>query len=145
MGLSGYESSECLLDDGLSPLWHKFMDEYDKKLWNNGDSFYTYPFWQAAAYQFESQDGLTKTIIGAEAKNKVPAGLTVETIPAADWVVFTINSRTGFDNVEKAYARILTEWFPQSQYSRDTSMSHLEMFPGGMRICRIMGGKFGSR
>lgn len=59
------------------------------------------------------------------------SGLTVETIPAAEWAVFTINSRTGFDNVEKAYSRILTEWFPHSQYSRDESVPHFEVFPGG--------------
>lgn len=131
MGLSDYESSECLPGDGLTPLWRNFMDHYNAILWNNGESFYTAPFWQVAAYQFESQNGLTKAIIGAEFKDKNPAGLTVETIPAAEWVVFTINSRTGFDNVEKAYTRILTEWFPQSQYSRDTSVPHLEVFPGG--------------
>lgn len=131
MGLSGYESREYLPGDSLSPLWRKFMDNYNEILWNNGESFYTAPFWQVAAYQYESQNGLTKTIIGAEFKDKNPAGLTVETIPAAEWVVFTINSKTGFDNVDKAYARILTEWFPQSQYSRDTSVPHLEVFPGG--------------
>ena len=131
MGLSGYESRECPPGDSLSPLWRKFMDNYNEILWNNGESFYTAPFWQVAAYQYESQNGLTKAIIGAEFKDKNPAGLTVETIPAAEWVVFTINSRTGFDNVDKAYTRIFTEWFPQSQYSRDTSVPLLEVFPGG--------------
>lgn len=47
---------------------------------------------------------------------------------AADWVVFTINSKTGFDNVHKAYVRILTEWF---QYIHDESVPHLKVFPGG--------------
>ncbi len=131
MGLSGYESSEYLPGDGLTPLWRKFMEDYNAILWNKGDSLYTAPFWQVAAYEFESQKGLTKTIIGVEAKDNVPVGLTVETIPAANWAVFTINSRTGFDNVEKAYTRILTEWFPQSQYSRDESVPHLEVFPHG--------------
>ena len=131
MGLSGYDSCKCPPGDSLSPLWRKFMDNYNEILWNNGESFYTAPFWQVAAYQFESQNGLTKTIIGAEAKDKVPAGLTIEIIPAADWAVFTINSKTGFDNVDKAYARILTEWFPQNQYIRNESVPHLEVFPGG--------------
>lgn len=131
MGLSGYESSECLPGDGLTPLWRDFMDNYNGILWNNGNSLYTAPFWQVAAYQFKSQNHLTKTIIGAEVKGEVPDRLTVETIPAADWAVFTIISKTGFDNVEKAYTRILTEWFPQSQYQRDTSVPHLEVFPGG--------------
>ena len=35
-------------------------------------------------------------IIGGEAKDKVPAGLTIETIPAADWAVFTITSSWSF-------------------------------------------------
>lgn len=129
MGLSGHDSCGCLPGDGLSPLWRKFMDNYNSILWNNGKSFYTEPFWQVAAYQFESQNRLTKTIIGAEFNGKNPSGLTVETIPAAEWAVFTINSKTGFDNVEKAYSRILTEWFPHSQYSRDESVPHLEVFP----------------
>lgn len=94
IGLSGYDSCKCPPGDSLSPLWRKFMDNYNEILWNNGESFYTAPFWQVAAYQFESQNGLTKTIIGGEAKDKVPAGLTIETIPAADWAVFMINSKT---------------------------------------------------
>ena len=81
MGLSGYDSCKVSPGDSLSPLWRKFMDNYNEILWNNGESFYIAPFWQVAAYQFESQNGLTKTIIGAEAKDKVPAGLTIEIIP----------------------------------------------------------------
>lgn len=121
----------CLSGEEFGGLQNTILLLENEMLWNNGESFYTAPFWQVAAYQFESQNGLTKTIIGWEAKDKVPAGLTIETIPAADWAVFTINSKTWFDNVDKAYARILTEWFPQNQYIRDESVPHLEVFPGG--------------
>lgn len=51
-------------------------------------------------------------------------------VPAATWAVFPtkgVISET-FDGV---YARILTEWFPASNYKRDNSVPHLEVFPGG--------------
>ena len=72
------------------------MDNYNFRLWNGGgtDNYYTAPFWQVAAYDFQSDGGRTKVIIGAEYKGKKPDGMTVQTVPAATWAVFTISSPT---------------------------------------------------
>lgn len=109
------------------------MEHYNARLWNSGgaDKYYTSPFWQVAAYHFQSHAGKTKTIIGAEYKGKKPEGMTVETIPAAKWVVFSFTSPTGIDYVPAAYTRIMTEWFPASQYVRDEAVPGLEVFPEG--------------
>ena len=57
--------------------------------------------------------------------------MTVETIPAATWAVFSITSLTGIDYVPKAYAQIMTEWFPASNYKRDEAVPNLEGFLEG--------------
>lgn len=132
MGLSGYDSVEK--EGDLTPLWNKFMDEYNPKLWNNGKpSFYTEPFHQVGAYSFASKDGKVKMIIGAEYKGVKPEGvdISIETIPAATWVVFPFYGHTGFDKYNEAFTRILTEWFPASQYKRDESVPNLDVYPGG--------------
>lgn len=133
VGLSGYENAACHAGDTLSPLWREFMDEYDPRLWNGGGSgnYYSAPFWQVAAYQFQSEDGKTEAIIGAQYKGRHPDRMAVETIPAATWAVFPIVSPTGMDHVPAAYTRILTEWFPASGYRRDESAPNLEVFPAG--------------
>lgn len=133
MGLSGYENGECKTGDSLTTLWREFMDNYNFRLWNSGgtDNYYTAPFWQVAAYDFQSDGGQTKVIIGAEYKGKRPDGMTVQTVPAATWAVFTISSPTGIDYVPAAYTRIVTEWLPSSQYERDESVPSLEVFHGG--------------
>ena len=109
------------------------MDNYNSRLWNGGgaDNYYTAPFWQVGAYNFQSNGGQIKVIIGAEYRGKKPDGMSVETIPAATWAVFTITSPTGIDYVPAAYTRIVTEWFPASQYERDESVPSLEVFPNG--------------
>lgn len=70
-------------------------------------------------------------MIGAEYKGEMLEGMSVETIPAATWVVFSITSPTGIDYVPEAYTRIMTEWFPVSQYKWDEEVLNLEVFPGG--------------
>jgi AraC family transcriptional regulator len=131
MGLSGYETGE--IEGGMTPLWNSFMRDYNSKLWNNGDSYYTAPFWQVGAYAFTSENGRTKTIIGAEYKGKKPDGvnIAVETIPTATWAVFTFNGMTGNEKYNEAYTRIVTEWLPSSQYKRDESVPNLDVYPGG--------------
>jgi len=131
MGLSGHESADCRPGDTLPVLWREFMDSYNPRLLNNGDSYYSAPFWQVAGYDFHSRDGKTKAIIGAQYKGRKLEGMAIETIPAATWAVFTFNSPTGIDYVPAAYTRIATEWFPSSQYQRDESVPNLEVFPGG--------------
>jgi AraC family transcriptional regulator len=135
MGLSGYENGEAVeIKPGvcLTNLWNEFMDNYNSKLWNGGNpSYYTAPFWQIGAYDFKSEDDKVKAIIGAEYKGKKPDGMTIETIPAATWAVFSINSSTGNEQYNAAYTRVLTEWFPASQYKRDESAPNLDVYPDG--------------
>lgn len=133
MGLSGYETTECNGGDTLTPLWREFMDNYNSRLWNNGgsDNYYTAPFWQVAAYSYKSDDGRTKTIIGAECKGQCIKDMTAETIPSATWAVFPINSVTGINYVPAAYTKIMTEWFPASNYCRNELVPTLEVFPPG--------------
>jgi len=78
-------------------------------------------------------NGRTKAIIGAEYKNRKPDGvnLAIETIPAATWAVFSFNGSTGSEKYGEAYTRILTEWFPASQYKRDESVPNLDVYPPG--------------
>lgn len=131
VGLSGYEETECTNGDTLTPLWRKFMDEYDPLFWNGGESLYTAPFWQVAAY-YDSVDGdKVKTMIGAQFRDQVPVGASVETIPAATWAVFSVASPTGAEFVPEAYARVLTEWLPTSAYMRAQGLPTLEVFPSG--------------
>ena len=132
MGLSGYDSAEK--EGSLTPLWNKFMKEYDPKLWNNGrPSYYTEPFYQVSAYFCTPGSDKVKTIIGAEYKEAKPEGITlsVETIPAATWAVFSFYGQTGYDKYDEAYTRILTEWLPASQYRRDETAPNLDVYPSG--------------
>ena len=130
MGLSGYVEE---VTKGLPPLWEKYLNVYDPIMWNNGDSYHSAPFWQIGAYDFHSVDGKTKAIIGAEYKGKKPEGveISIETIPAATWAVFPINSVTGAEKYNEAYTRILTEWFPASQYKRNEEVRNLDVYPAG--------------
>lgn len=131
-GLAGLDG-ECEAGDSLTPLWRTFMEKYDAAFWNGGggNSYYTAPLWQVGAYWFETVEGRTRTIIGAEYKGRKPDETTVETIPAAMWAVFSITSPTGKEYVPAAYTKIMTEWFPLSQYRRDEQTPGLEVFPKG--------------
>ena len=134
MGLSGYVDEEHIeIKPGLSlvTLWDTFLNHgYNDHFLNN---FYTAPFWQVGAYDFNSLDGKTPTIVGAEYKGEMPDidGLDIKTIPAATWAVFSICSSTGSEKYNEAYAKILTEWFPQSQYARNEDVPCLDVYPGG--------------
>lgn len=134
VGLSGWEDPDLHCrpapGDTLTPLWRRFMDEYNPRLYNGGGPgcLYSEPFYQVAAYSYEL-DG--KTSIGAEYKGVRPEGMDLESVPSAEWAVFSIQSPTGWPHVPKAYTRILTEWFPQSGYNRDKSVPNLEVYPAG--------------
>jgi len=139
MGLAGYTSTT---DEWESSLWGQFLDggsgpdgsgTFNQALWNEGNpSYYTAPFWQVGAYDFKSVDGKTPTIIGAEYKGTKPdiKGMRMQTIPEATWVVFTFKGETG-SKVGEAITRIVTEWFPQSQYVRNENVPMLDVYPGG--------------
>ena len=117
--------------------WTRFMADYNKQLWNgsewNGpDSYYRAPFWQVGAYKFKTKENENGCIIGAELGNKsVLNGMDVETVPAATWTVFTITSKSGGKEAGEAYARIFSEWFPTSQYTRNENAPTLEVYLPG--------------
>ena len=139
MGLSGYTGGNVEWKDSL---WGEFLDggdgadgsgTFNQALWNKGKpSYYTAPFWQVGAYDFHSENGKIPTIIGAEYKGAKPYvdGLSMKTIPEATWAVFTFKGETGA-KVGEAITRIVTEWFPQSQYVRNESIPMLDVYPDG--------------
>ena len=139
MGLAGYFTPGEKWEDSL---WGRFLDggggadgsgTFNQALRNKGNpSYYTAPFWQVGATDFHSVDGKTPTIIGAEYKGVKPdiEGMTIRTIPKATWAVFTFKGETG-PKVGEAITRIVTEWFPQSQYVRDESIPTLDCYPSG--------------
>ena len=128
----GDSSQQDYMDSGsvLGPVWQRFMDEYDPRLYHGGGdgNLYCAPFWQVAAYSF-ALDG--ETAIGAEYRGKCPPGMELYPVPAAQWAVFTFSGPTGHPHVPEAYTRILTEWFPQSGYRRDEDVPNLEVYPAG--------------
>lgn len=132
VGLKGVSTSIADKGQTLDPMWTNFMNEYDSKLWNDGDNknFYTSPLWQVGAYWNDSEDGKTTCIIGAELLNNDDKSMTVEAIEACKWVVFSFTGPAGTGH-DEAYARINTEWFPTSKYKRRANIQHLEVYPPG--------------
>jgi len=144
MGLEGYTSFDenCQEEQWKDSLWGQFLDggdgpdgsgTFNQALWNQGNpSYYTEPFWQVGAYEFHSVDGRTPTIIGAQYKGTKPCidNLSMKTIPEATWAVFTFKGETG-SKVGEAITRIITEWFPQSQYIRNENVPMLDSYPDG--------------
>ena len=140
MGLSGHSKDNTPWEE---TLWAEFLDggsgkygsgSFNQALLNKGNpNYYTAPFWQVGAYDFQSYDGKTPLIIGAEYKGSTPdiKNLSFKTIPAATWAVFPIRGETGPAAYDAAYTRIFTEWFPQSGYARNESVPHLDIYPGG--------------
>ena len=133
MGLKGMSTSIAEAGDTLDPLWRNFMDNYNRRLWNNGgdNNYYGAPLWQVGAYWNESKNGETPCIIGAELGDRMMLeGMDIEVIPASSWAVFTINRPAGAV-IDEVYARIKTEWFPTSSYSRNPRIPNLEIYPPG--------------
>ena len=129
MGLSGYIEGELI--GGMPPVVKEFFENYYLKL----NRYYTSPFWQISVYDFKSVDDKCKVVIGSEYKDKKPDGITldIKDVPAATWAVFNIDGCIG-QTYDAAYARILTEWFPASNYKRDETVPHLEVLPVGSEI-----------
>ena len=129
IGLSGYLAGELV--DGMPTVIKDFYENYAPKL----GEYYTAPLWQVSVYDFESTDDKVKVVIGAEYKGKKPdaLSLTFKDVPAATWVVFSIEGCIG-ETYDAAYARILTEWFPTSSYKRDETIPHLEVLPTSSEI-----------
>ena len=124
MGLSGYIAGELV--DGMPSVVKEYFDNYYPTI----NEYYTSPLWQVSVYDFESFDNNTKVVIGAQYNGKKPAGLNldIKDVPAATWVVFSIEGCIG-ETYDAAYTRILTEWFPTSNYKRDETVPHLEVLP----------------
>ena len=142
MGLAGYTNGEDCTE-WKDSLWGIFLDggdgpdgsgTFNQAFWNQGkQSYYTAPFWQVGVYDFHSVDGKTPTIIGAEYKGRKPdiENMSIKTIPSATWAVFTFYGETGA-KVGEAITRIVTEWFPQSQYERNEDVPMLDVYPDGV-------------
>jgi len=125
--------------DDIGSMWDEYLDTpgcMNVRMGNEAPikpTFYSKPFEQVGVYDFQSVNGLTPAIIGAEYKGKIPniegftKGLTIKHIPAATWAVFSMKGTEGFGTA--GYARILTEWFPASAYKRNENAPHLEVFP----------------
>ena len=126
IGLSGYIEGELV--DGMPSV----VKEYFEGCYPRISKYYTAPFWQVSVYDFEPVGGKTKVLIGMEYKGERPDGLSLETkdVPSATWAVFSIEGCIG-ETYDAAYARILTEWFPASNYKRSEAVPHLEVLPVG--------------
>jgi len=141
MGLSGYITAEEMASEYILPSlvneFYKIESYFVKDPWTSWENqipnYYSSPFWQVIAIDFQSINGKTEAIIGAEYKGEKPDGvkLSIKNIPAATWAVFSVNSSIGKHQHDEAYARIITEWFPASQYKRDESAPNLDVYPPG--------------
>jgi len=129
MGLTGYIEGELV--DGMPSVVKEFFEQYYPRL----APYYTAPFWQVSVYDFQSVNDRCKVIIGAEYKGEKPEGIVLDMkdVPAATWAVFTIEGCIG-ETYDAAYARVLTEWFPTSNYKRDETVPHLEVLPVGSEV-----------
>jgi len=125
MGLSGYIAGELV--NGMPSVVNMFYKDYDPAI----SKYYTAPFWQVSVYDFNSIEDKSKVLIGAEYKGEKPNGinLDIKDVPPATWAVFSIEGCIG-ETYDEAYARILTEWFPTSNYKRAEAVPHLEAIPG---------------
>jgi len=93
----------------------------------------------ALAFEYESQDGKTKAIMG-QIKDTAQVNPSQEKpgqfsqskiIPASAWAVFAFDLPRSNTAISGAYARILTEWLPTSRYKRDPALPHMELIPFG--------------
>ena len=131
MGLSGYEAEDTDRNAEVTGLWVEFSADYDPKLlYDNeyGEMLYTEPYWQVGACDEKYVDGKMKMIIGAEYKGKMIEGMSLETIPAATWAVFSFPWPVGYAIFMEAWTRIITEWFPTSGYKRREDVPRLEVY-----------------
>lgn len=120
--------------------WIYFSEHYDNQLRNNymKKSYYKAPFWQVGAYMFNPFDGVSKNdapesvyqcIIGAELTDEqLISGMDVEEFPATTWAVFAVEYDPHNDETGKVYAKVVSEWFPVSNYIRNQNMPYLEVY-----------------
>lgn len=86
------------------------------------------PFWYVGA-SFLNRQNDESVIIGAQLDgSNFPKDMDIETIPSAMWAVFPFIFRPGEDAAGETYARVVTEWLPQSNYIRNESVPYLEVY-----------------
>jgi len=128
MGLSGYENEKTERDSEVTGLWVDFTANYDNRLMNhNGEMIYSAPYWQVGACNEKYVDGKMKMVIGAEYKGTMIDGMSLETIPAATYAVFSFPWPAGYSYCMEAYRKI-TEWFEASEYTLDEEAYRLEVY-----------------
>lgn len=120
--------------------WEYFSKYYDNQLRNinTKKSYYKPPFWQVGAYKFNPSDGVSliddqeseyQCIIGAELTDEnIISGMDVEEFPATSWAVFVVEYDPHNDATGKLYAKVVSEWFPISNYIRNVNIPYLEVF-----------------
>lgn len=111
-------------------IWAQFFDGGSDSVLSEG-GYYCEPLNQLARY-YNVGGGSVSCMIGAELSDgKQPdERLEVETIPASLWAVFSVTGATS-EQINSAYAHILTEWLPDSDFVRDSELPNLEGFPTG--------------
>jgi AraC family transcriptional regulator len=120
--------------------WVYFNKHFDPQLRNNitEKNYYKAPFWQVGAYKFNPPGEVGtcddfekeyKCIIGAElTEEPILRGMDVEEFPAATWAIFAVEYDPHNDSTGKTYAKVLSEWFPVSNYKRDENIPYLEVY-----------------
>ena len=94
----------------------------------NADGLIKAPFWYVGASYLNRQNN-ESVIIGALLDgSNFPKDMDIEAVPSAMWAVFPFIFRAGEDAAGETYARVVTEWLPQSNYIRNESVPHLEVY-----------------
>ena len=112
--------------DGSYDKWCDFDKTGLPRLESTG--LFKAPFWYVAA-SFLNRQNDESVIIGAQLEgSNFPKDMDLETIPQAVWAVFPFVFRHGEDAAGETYARVVTEWLPQSKYIRDERAPYLEVY-----------------
>ncbi|MDF2685003.1 MAG: transcriptional regulator, AraC family [Clostridia bacterium] len=113
--------------------WCNFDNNIHPQLFNSGveKNYFKAPFWYVGAYWLSRKESYNTCIIGAELKDEpIIDGMHIETIPDATWAVFPFTHIPGTDVAGETYTKVLTEWFPLSNYVRDEKAPYLEVYGG---------------
>ena len=116
--------------------WEDFNENHAPRL--QASNYFKAPFYLAGAYFFrKNKKDSDAVLIGFELKNEpLPEGYEVETIPATTWAVFSAPSDLEPNACGKTYAKVVSEWFPVSNYIRNEAAPYIEVYanPNGLEI-----------